>query len=138
MVRRAATTMLQTLHLSDVELSILLCGDREIRTLNRQWRHKDKPTDVLAFAMREAQETQPTGNLLGDVVISVETAARQAKQHGHTVKTEVLTLLAHGLLHLLGWDHQTDEEDRRMRAEVARLVEAATSGDRNRSARRRP
>jgi probable rRNA maturation factor len=125
-VRRAAMEMLRALELPDAELSILLCGDREIHALNRDYRHKDKPTDVLAFAMREGEGGEISGNVLGDVVISLETAARQAVEHEHPVKTEVLMLLAHGLLHLLGWDHQTSAEDRRMRAEVARLVAAAT------------
>jgi probable rRNA maturation factor len=123
-VRRSAIAMLQALELPDAELSILLCGDREIHALNRGWRHKNRPTDVLAFALREGPHGDRAGDILGDVVISVETAARQAASAKHPVFTEVSMLLAHGLLHLLGWDHRTEEEDLRMRREVARLVEA--------------
>jgi probable rRNA maturation factor len=129
-VRRAAAAMLRAVELPDAELSIVLCSDREIHALNRTYRHHDKPTDVLAFAMRDGHGGERAGDLLGDVVISVETARRQALKRKHSIKTEVLTLLAHGLLHLLGWDHRTEREDRRMRREVARLVAAASRGDR--------
>jgi probable rRNA maturation factor len=131
-VRRAAEAMLRALGLSSAELSILLCGDRDIHALNRDYRGRDKPTDVLAFAMREGVDGDRAGDILGDVVISIETAARQAASRKTTLFTEVLTLLAHGLLHLLGWDHVTAAEDRRMRREVARLVVAARGGDRSR------
>ena len=135
--KAAARAMLRALELPRAELSILLCGDREIHALNRDYRGKDKPTDVLAFAMREGEDAGRAGDLLGDVVISLETAKRQAEQHEHPIKTEVFTLLAHGLLHLLGWDHQTDREDRRMRREVSRLVACVPSGDRKRPPARR-
>jgi probable rRNA maturation factor len=121
-VTKAARAMLHALELDEVELSIVLCDDRTIHGLNRDYRHKDRPTDVLAFAMREGEGAEFAGDLLGDVVISMQTAARQAAEHGHSLATEVYTLLAHGLLHLLGWDHRNDAEDRRMRREVARLV----------------
>ena len=76
--------------------------DQEIHTLNRQYRHKDKPTDVLSFPL--ADEVQPS--LLGDVVISIETAARQARRRRHSLREEVQILLIHGILHLLGYDHE--------------------------------
>jgi probable rRNA maturation factor len=133
-VRTAARTMLRTLDLPRAELSVLLCDDTTIHGLNRTFRHKDKPTDVLAFAMREGEGGDASGDVLGDVVISIPTAVRQASAHGHSPETEVFTLLAHGLLHLLGWDHRTDAEDRRMRREVSRLVASlrarASSGSR--------
>lgn len=121
-VKNAARSMLASLGLDEVELSIVLCDDPTIHALNREYRHKNRPTDVLAFAMREGEGADAAGQVLGDVVISMQTAARQATEHGHSLSTEVYTLLAHGLLHLLGWDHRTDAEDRRMRREVARLV----------------
>jgi probable rRNA maturation factor len=136
-IKRAAAAMLRALELPRAELSIVLCDDREIHALNRTYRRKDKPTDVLAFAMREGEGGERAGDVLGDVVISTQTAARQAVEHEHTVTTEILTLLAHGLLHLLGWDHRTDAEDLRMRTEVARLVERAKAGDRTRPTRAR-
>jgi probable rRNA maturation factor len=136
-VARAAAAMLRALDLADVELSILLCNDREIHALNRDYRHKDRPTDVLAFALREGHGGELARRALGDVVISIETARRQAAAAKHPVFTEVSMLLAHGLLHLLGWDHRTDEEDRRMRREVDRLLVACRAVDETRVARAR-
>lgn len=134
-IERAARAMLRAVELSRAELSIFLCGDRAIHALNRDYRSKDRPTDVLAFAMREGLGGERAGDVLGDVVISIETARRQAAAQEQPVISEVLMLLAHGLLHLLGWDHDTDTKDRRMRREVARLVAAAQSGDRTRRVR---
>jgi len=136
-IRAAAERMLRALALPKAELSILLCTDPEIHELNRDYRHKDKPTDVLAFALREGEAGHLAGDHLGDVVISVDTAARQAKERKHSLKTEAITLLAHGLLHLLGWDHNTDEEELRMNAETARLVSCAQRGDRKRPSKGR-
>lgn len=97
------------------ELSLRLTDDREIQTLNAQYRHQNKPTDVLAFASLEVDCPQPMDFLadtplyLGDIAISVETATRQAQQQGHPLKTELAWLAAHGLLHLLGWDHPDED-----------------------------
>ncbi|PSB15155.1 rRNA maturation RNase YbeY [filamentous cyanobacterium CCP1] len=92
------------------ELSLRLTDDAEIQTLNAQYRHKDQPTDVLAFAALEVDSPQPIDELpeplyLGDIVISVETAQQQAFQLGHSLEQELAWLAAHALLHLLGWDH---------------------------------
>lgn len=98
------------LKLENVELSILLTNDETIRQLNKQWRNKDKPTDVLSFLVNE----KPFGykyTVLGDVIISLPYAKKQAKEIGLTEKEEILRLLAHGILHLLGYDHETSEED---------------------------
>ena len=121
-VRAAAEAMLRALKLPKAELSVLLCDDATIHALNRDYRKKNKPTDVLAFAMREGPDGHLAGDLLGDVIISLETATRQAKERGAVTRDEVMMLLAHGLLHLLGWDHQTDAEDKRMRAETERML----------------
>ena len=92
-------------------LGLSLVGDAEIAALNGDWRAKSGPTDVLAFAAQDAglDDAPPMpmpGPLeLGDIVISVETAARQAPEHGHDLERELLFLASHGLLHLLGWDH---------------------------------
>lgn len=123
-VARAAETLLRAARVPRAELSVLLCGDAEIHALNRDYRKKDKPTDVLAFALREAPEAHLSGEHLGDVIISLETAARQARERKIPARDEVRMLLAHGILHLLGWDHRTDAEDRRMRAETDRLLAA--------------
>ncbi len=82
----------------------MLCSDRHIRQLNRDWRHKDAPTDVLSFPQGE-------GVVLGDLVVSLDTAERQATERGWDLQTELRILLVHGLLHLLGYDHETGEED---------------------------
>lgn len=121
-VRSAAEAMLRSLKLPRAELSVLLCDDATIHELNRDYRKKNKPTDVLAFAMREGEDGHLAGDLLGDVIISLETATRQAKERGVVTRDEVMMLLAHGLLHLLGWDHQTDADDKRMRAETDRML----------------
>lgn len=125
-VSEMARAMLHDLDLPNTELSIVLCDDEVIHELNRTYRRKNRPTDVLAFAMREGEGADVESDMLGDVVISLATAQRQADEHGHSLATEVTILLAHGLLHLLGWDHQTDAEDRKMRREVTRLVHAVT------------
>ena len=81
--------------------------DSEIQELNRQYRKKDKPTDVLSFPL--ADELQPS--LLGDVVISIETAARQAQRRHHSLREELQILLIHGILHLLGYDHEVSRSE---------------------------
>lgn len=81
--------------------------DPEIHSLNRQYRAKDKTTDVLSFPL--ADEVCP--NLLGDVVISVDTATRQARRRGHSLREETQTLLIHGMLHLLGYDHEVSRSE---------------------------
>jgi probable rRNA maturation factor len=100
------------------ELSILLCDDAIIQPLNEQWRGKDLPTDVLSFPQGEC----PGPDLLGDVVISAETAERQASEYGHSLQVELEVLLVHGLCHLLGYDHTTPEDAHVMRQEEDRLL----------------
>jgi probable rRNA maturation factor len=137
-IRRRATAMLGLLQLEKMELSVLLTDDEQIRKLNKKYRAKNRPTDVLAFAMREGDFSALAGELLGDVIISIPTAERQAEERGVAPLAEVTMLLAHGLLHLLGWDHDTDAKDDAMRAEVERLVAAATKASRPAADRRRP
>lgn len=122
---RRARAMLAGLKLPTAELSIVLTGDDQIKKLNHQWRKKNKPTDVLAFALREGEFGALSGDLLGDVVISVPTARRQAEEAGRPLVAEVTMLLAHGLLHLLGWDHDTVAKDRAMRRETDLLCAMA-------------
>jgi len=124
-MRRVGKKMLGALQIDDAELSIVLTDDAQIRILNRDYRHKDRPTDVLAFAIREGAHGELAGEMLGDVVISLETADRQAREHGHSLREEAVFLLAHGLLHLLGWDHDTKAKDAAMRRESERLCAAA-------------
>lgn len=138
-----ARRMMRALDEGKSELSVSLVGDATIHALNRDYRAKDKPTDVLSFAMLEGDtgHFEHAAHLLGDVIISLETAARQAKSRRKTLLDETTMLLAHGLLHLLGWDHETDAEDREMKKATRRLIaEAAQSQPNSASApvRRRP
>ena len=89
----------------EAQLSVLIVGDRRMRRLNREYRGIDAPTDVLAFSQVEGGEPGFHENLLGDVVISAERAARQAAGLGRSLERELDTLLVHGLLHLMGFDH---------------------------------
>lgn len=127
-VRAAAEAMLRALRLDDAELSIVLCGDARMRTLNRHYRGKDRTTDVLAFALREGTAlAHGDPRALGDVVISLPTAARQARAAGKGTAEEVRMLLAHGLLHLLGDDHRTLVQARRMSARTDLLLAASVA-----------
>ena len=103
-LREVAETLLRAVNQSRAELSIALVGDREMRPLNAKYRKKRKTTDVLSFFV-DGQPT-PGVKLLGDVVISVDQARRQARDRGKTLKSEMVTLLIHGILHLLGYDHE--------------------------------
>ncbi len=121
--------MLRALALESAELSVVLCDDAVMRDLNRTYRRIDRTTDVLAFALREGP-AMPAAEVLwlGDIVISLPTAARQAQAVGKPAIAEVALLLAHGLLHLLGCDHRTVTEDRRMRARTDLLLASAGLG----------
>lgn len=102
------------------EISVLLTDDTDIRQLNRDYRGINTPTDVLAFSMREGADSDVNPLLLGDIVISLETAARQATTKDGlsgicgSLETEAAFLAVHGVLHLLGYDHQTQEESATM------------------------
>ena len=126
------------------EVGILLTGDEEIASLNQQFRNKAKPTDVLSFPALQAQAgaKQPTRLrvLGGDIAISLETARTQAADYGHPLLTEVKVLILHGMLHLAGYDHESDNGrmerlERRLRAELhlpAGLIERNGNGIRKR------
>lgn len=110
------------------ELTLRLTDDTEIQELNRQYRQQNKPTDVLAFAALEADvpifspdESEPL--YLGDIIISLNTAARQAQEHNHSLTVELAWLASHGLLHLLGWDHPDDDSLEEMLAKQANLLQ---------------
>jgi len=101
----------------NAELGIMITGQDKIRELNRNYRDQDRPTDVLSFAMTDAASEPafptPTDGLshLGEVIISVEQAAIQAKCHRHSMEREIAVLLVHGVLHLIGYDHGTPDEE---------------------------
>jgi probable rRNA maturation factor len=135
-LRRRAAKMMDYLGMAGVELSIALVTDAEIHELNRTYRKKDKPTDVLAFPIVERVPARPgkggrpppeaLEGLLGDVILSIETGRRQAKHHRRPLLAELTMLLAHGLLHLIGYDHRSDAEEREMTAKTEELTSAAT------------
>jgi len=111
-VRKSAEKTLASEKSENCEVSILLTDDSEIRELNSLYRKVDAPTDVLAFAMREGEDGDANSDILGDVVISIPTTERQAKEYGHSLEAELSLLVAHGVLHLLGYDHaERDEAD---------------------------
>jgi probable rRNA maturation factor len=117
-----ARAILRALGEDQAELCVSLVDDAEVHQLNRDYRGKDRPTDVLAFAMREGERVAGDETVLGDVVISLETAARQARRRRVSDADEVRTLLIHGVLHLLGYDHErSPAEGRRMKAMERRL-----------------
>lgn len=116
--------LLLLLRLRDAELSVFFVGDRTMRTLNRRYRGKDRTTDVLSFAFREGAYGMVQRNVLGDLVISLPVAKRQAREAGETLAGELDRLLVHGLLHLLGYDHeQGGGSERRMRGRERKLLE---------------
>jgi probable rRNA maturation factor len=136
-VARRARAMLEAIQMKDRELSILLTGDNQIQKLNRLYRRKNRPTDVLAFSQHEGELGDLADRLLGDVVVSIPTARRQAEARKRDLVSELTMLLAHGLLHLVGWDHETPAKDRRMQVETNRLCAAADAAARAPRAARR-
>lgn len=118
-LRRMAGTILKSLGLpTRCELSVTFTDDRRMRELNRVWRDIDRTTDVLSFP----QDGGPDFSLLGDVVISLETASRQSRRYGNTVNEEIKKLLVHGILHLLGYDHKKKKEKVIMREHETDLL----------------
>jgi rRNA maturation RNase YbeY len=117
------------LDLHDVELSILLTDDAMISELNRRYLHKNGPTNVLAFPMREKSfPGQPA--MLGDVVVSLDTAVKESTQTGESIEGTVTRLLVHGVLHLLGYDHEESRaEASRMKKEEARLLQVVCADE---------
>ena len=101
------------------ELSVLLCNNEVIHQLNKEYRGIDRPTDVLSFALNEGDEIDmEVGNsLIGDLIISLERTAEQAEEYGHPFERELAYLTVHGCLHILGYDHMTDEDKAEMRRE---------------------
>ena len=119
-ILRAADTVGELYGVENSELSITLTDDEHIHALNKKFRGVDRATDVLSFAFRESDEPEildSTVDVLGDVIISLERAAAQADEFGHSFLREVIFLEVHGLLHLLGYDHVDDDERREMEAE---------------------
>lgn len=123
-LRRVANAVLSGIGQSKSELSVALVDDASIAELNGQYRAKPRPTDVLSFSLVEGDFADHRGGMLGDVVISVETAAVQAAERHRSLDETVARLLVHGVLHLIGHDHEEDDEARAMQAEERRLLKA--------------
>ena len=119
-LKKIAAAILATLEQEQTELSIVLVGDKEMRPLNLKYRKKNKTTDVLSFP---ADESMPLGSvLLGDVIISLEQARRQARERNKSLKSEMATLLTHGILHLLGYDHERSPRQAKIMAKLERKL----------------
>jgi len=110
-IQQRAKAVLNALDCPDAELSILIVDDPQIAVLNKQYLNRNGPTNVIAFPMRTGPFTNITPQLLGDVLISVETALREGKRVGISMEERFTQLLVHGILHLLGYDHETSDQD---------------------------
>jgi len=127
------------------QVAVLLTSDAALRDLNNRFRGKNKPTDVLSFPAALVQNTKPAKRVAGDLAISVETARRQAAEQGHALTCELQILILHGLLHLAGYDHESDagqmhSRERQLRTQFGLpqgLIERA-SGQRSTRPKRRP
>ncbi|WP_207857163.1 rRNA maturation RNase YbeY [Lucifera butyrica] len=108
------------------EVSVILVDDEYIKELNAAYRGKDMATDVLSFALNEGEEPEiidgPQETLLGDIVISIETARRQSEEYGHSLERELAYLTVHGMLHLLGYDHEEEAAKEEMRTEEEHVL----------------
>jgi probable rRNA maturation factor len=111
-LKQVALVLLQLAEREDAELSLALIGNTEMQELNARYRHKNYPTDVLSFPSAKKLPVDPP--LLGDVIISVDKAAEQAKEQRCTLDQEIVTLLIHGIVHLLGYDHERSAKDARI------------------------
>lgn len=117
---------------AEAEVDVTIVDDAEIHELNREYRGMDKPTDVLSFALDEDNEDSdepellgaPEEHLYGDIIISAETALRQAEEYGHGLERELTYLAVHGMFHLLGYDHMTEAEKAVMRAKEEEALRA--------------
>lgn len=122
-MEKTAQAILNALAFPDAELSILMVDDPQIEQLNRAYLHREGPTNVIAFPMREGSFADINPQLLGDVVISTDTAATEAESMGIATETRIHELLVHGILHLFGYDHEDNEQEaRRMEQKSAQIM----------------
>ena len=131
-VRRAVETVGRLYGAEGAEVSVTLTNDAYIHEINRQYRGVDRSTDVISFALMESEEPEilddPAGDVLGDLVISLERARAQAEEYGHSYLRELSFLTVHGMLHLLGYDHMEDAERAEMEEEQRHVMEALGIG----------
>ncbi len=126
-LERRAQALLAALGHAHSELSLALVADAEMAQLNEHYRGVRAPTDVLSFSLLEGAAPQHRGELLGDVVIALGVAARQASEIGHSLDDELLRLVIHGVLHLLGYDHEEAAEAEQMESRERELWAALHS-----------
>ncbi len=112
-IRRTVEVILDALDCPDGEISILIVDDPQIEKLNRKYLNRTGPTNVIAFSMREGEFSHLSPQLLGDVVISTDTAAKEAQNSGMSMEQRFSELLVHGILHLFGYDHENSEQNAR-------------------------
>lgn len=131
LVRRAIEAAWDNLGLEPApcELSVVFTDDASIQTLNAQWRGKDKPTNVLSFPAFPVKAGNQPGPMLGDIVIAYETVEREAVDEGKPVNNHLTHLVVHGFLHLLGYDHETDEEAEEMERREREILHALAISD---------
>jgi len=121
-MKQAVRVILGALDCPDGEISILIVDDPQIKKLNRKYLNRNSPTNVIAFPMREGEFTHLSPQLLGDVVISTDTAAKEAQNSAMSMEQRLTELLVHGILHLFGYDHETSAQDARKMAEKSRQL----------------
>ncbi len=124
MIRNKAQIILNALDCHDAELSILIVDDEQIAELNKTYLNRSGPTNVIAFPMRDGEFLNINPQLLGDVVISVETAQKEAVVSGRSMEVRFLQLLVHGILHLLGYDHEQTQGQARLMNEKSQTLES--------------
>lgn len=120
----------EAIHLSggpdEAEVSLMLVNDQRIHTLNMEYRGVDRATDVLSFALQEEMDEEPDSefedDMLGDIVISVERAREQAEEYGHSFEREIVYLAVHGALHLLGYNHEEENDKQEMRSKEEEVM----------------
>jgi len=109
------------------DISLVFCDDDFIKNLNERYLHRHGPTDVLSFSMREGESSSPIDTVLGDIIISVDTAKRQAEKMQHSLQKEVMILFVHGLLHLLGYTHDSNDTHREMTDNAQEIMKGVDS-----------
>lgn len=127
--KQKVQVILDALDCPDGEISILIVDDPQIEKLNQQYLNREGPTNVIAFAMREGEFSNLSPHLLGDVVISTDTAAQEAQIAATSVERRFSELLVHGILHLTGFDHETSEKDARIMEDKSRELIKLISND---------
>ena len=114
----------------DIEMSCLLVDDERIHEINREYRHIDRSTDVISFALEDSEQFYVEGMArnIGDIFISVDHAIAQAEEYGHSLRREMCFLFTHGLLHLLGYDHMNEEDEKEMFSKQKEILDILKIG----------